>query len=461
MHSTRDFSQSAVAAVARRERPFMTATYILPLLGTIAAVAWFDRLPFGWIEAGLCVCFYVLTMLGIEVGYHRLFAHRSFEAPAVTRGFLAIAGSMAAQGPPIRWAAVHRAHHEHSDRPGDPHSPRWRGQERLGLIRGLWNGSFGWLFVKGSWLGLDLARYPRHLLRDPQLVWINMHYFHWVGLGLALPALIAGLAHGSWPGAVSGFLWGGMVRILLTHLAIASVNSLGHVVGGQPFRTHDGSRNIGLLALPTLGASWHNTHHAFPGSAVVGLRWWEIDPAGFCVRVASRLGLVSRFNVANKHMIDSKRVQSGEPPLEDCSEGNVSPEQAPEPALPPDSSAMPPGVADRPRHGSSVRASHLPTPANEQVRQRQTRGESSEPCLMPVRSERRTVTANDEDARHYIVVRNHEEQYSIWMAGRPLPPGWNDAGKHGTKAECLRHIEQIWKDIRPLSLHRALAASDE
>src|SRR5262249_27236935 len=148
---------------ARREQPFMIATYVVPLLGSIAALVLFPYLPFGRVELTLCVSLYVITLLGIEVGYHRLFSHRSFEASPATRALLAIAGSMAAQGPPLRWAGVHLIHHDHSDRPGDPHSPHCRQDQRLGLIRGLWNGSFGWLFVEGSWLGLDISKYPQHL----------------------------------------------------------------------------------------------------------------------------------------------------------------------------------------------------------------------------------------------------------------------------------------------------------
>lgn len=340
---------SVAAAAARRERPFMVATYLLPLLGSVAAVVLFPYLPFGWVELALCVCLYLVTLLGVEVGYHRLFTHRSFEASPALRAFLAIAGSMAAEGPPIRWAAVHRVHHDHSDCPGDPHSPHCRDDQRLGRLRGLWNGSFGWLFVEGSWLGLDLTHYPKHLLRDRPLVWIQMRYFLWVGLGLALPTLIGGLAHRSWLGAVSGFLWGGMVRIFLTHLAIASVNSLGHVMGAQPFRTNDDSRNIGLLALPTLGGSWHNTHHAFPGVAIVGLRWWQVDLAGLFVRVASFCGLVRRFNVANQEMIESKRVQPGESPRQERPDELAAYRERARPA----SAAASPAQAERDRPASS------------------------------------------------------------------------------------------------------------
>lgn len=295
---------------ARRELPYMVATYALPVLGAVAAIGFFDVLPFGWIELSLLAVMYSITMLGVEGGYHRLFTHRSFRAGAAVRAAFAIAGSMTAQGPVIRWAAVHRLHHDRSDEENDPHSPYIVRDRRVGLLRGLWNSSFGWLFVEGSWLGLDIRSYPQDLLKDRLLVRLSMSYFTWVLLGLAVPALVGGLLHWSWQGAISGFLWGGLVRILLTHMATASVNSVCHVVGTQPFRTGDQSRNNWLLALPTFGESWHNTHHAFPGVAILALRWWQPDFCGRIIWLLERFGLVTHVNRTSSRMIAVKRRSS-------------------------------------------------------------------------------------------------------------------------------------------------------
>jgi stearoyl-CoA desaturase (delta-9 desaturase) len=281
---------AARSAARRRERRIAFVVVLLPVAGLVAALALLWGRGIGPAELGLLVGMYTLTMLGVGVGLHRYFAHGSFRTSRALRALLAILGSMAAQGPPFYWVAVHRRHHSHSDRPGDPHSPNLgHGEGVLGLLRGLWHAHIGWMFSHDN---ADWPRYTADLVRDPDLLVINRLYFAWVLLGLAIPAALGGMLAGSWAGAFHGFLWGGLVRVFFVHHASWSLGSISHVFGSSPFPTRDGSTNNAWTALPTFGESWHNNHHAFPSSAFHGLAWWQVDVNGLVIRALAALGLV-------------------------------------------------------------------------------------------------------------------------------------------------------------------------
>jgi stearoyl-CoA desaturase (delta-9 desaturase) len=238
----------------------------------------------------LAIC-YLLTGLGITVGFHRLYTHRSFTTSAPLRALLAILGSAAVEGPLIEWVSNHRKHHRYSDQPGDPHSPHlehaagWRG-----ALAGLYHAHIGWIF-SGDALA-DEQRYGKDLLADPQARFIDRAFLLWVAAGLAFPfALGVGLT-GTIAGGLTALLWGGAVRIFLLHHSTFSINSLCHFFGRRRFDTGDESRNLAWLAIPTLGEAWHNNHPAFPTSARHGLRWWQVDLSGWLILALQRLGLV-------------------------------------------------------------------------------------------------------------------------------------------------------------------------
>jgi stearoyl-CoA desaturase (delta-9 desaturase) len=239
----------------------------------------------GWTNLALLGFFYVFTTLGIAMGFHRQLTHRAFETPRWIRGLLAVAGSMAVQGPPIVWVADHRKHHTFADEEGDPHSPHVPG----GMLRGLFHAHVGWLI--GRTEPSDPLRYARDLLKDPMILRISRLFPLIVVLGLALPAGLGFLLTGTATGALTGFLWGGLVRMFMVHHVTWSVNSLGHYAGRRRFQTRDESTNVIALALPSLGDSWHHNHHAFPRSASHGLRWWELDLIGLLVRGMEKVGL--------------------------------------------------------------------------------------------------------------------------------------------------------------------------
>ncbi len=257
--------------------------------GAVAAVAFAWRVGLSRLDAGLFLAMYALTSFGVEGGLHRCFTHRAFRPTPALTVLLGVAGCMAAQGPILFWASVHRKHHACADRDGDPHSPRPQGRGRFALLRGLWHGHVGWMFTLRR---TDWARTVPDLLDDRMVVGLDRRYGWWVLLGLVLP-LAVGAALGGARGAWGGLLWGGFARIVALDHVTWGINSLGHTFGHRPHPTRDGSRNLGLLALVSAGGSWHNNHHARPNLAHNGHRPWQLDPTGATIRLLERVGLVA------------------------------------------------------------------------------------------------------------------------------------------------------------------------
>jgi stearoyl-CoA desaturase (delta-9 desaturase) len=272
------------------ERLVRIAATTVPL----AAVGWAGWLAWGgslhWHDLLVLTITYLLCGVGVTVGYHRLFTHRSFKTTRALRALLAVLGSMAIEGPLIEWASTHRKHHRFSDRPGDPHSPHvdqrigWRG-----ALQGLAHAHVGWIFR-----GQDMAnprRYAKDLLADRDLRFISRTFPLWAAAGLALPFGLGVALTGSLVGGLTGLVWGGLVRVFLLHHATFSINSLCHFFGRRPFATGDESRNLAWLAPLSLGEAWHNNHHAFPTSARHGLGRWQLDPSAWIIAVLERCRL--------------------------------------------------------------------------------------------------------------------------------------------------------------------------
>ena len=233
---------------------------------------------------------YVLTGLGVTVGFHRLFTHRSFATARPVRAVLAALGSAAIEGPVIAWVADHRKHHAFSDQPGDPHSPHVdHGGGLRGALRGLLHAHLGWLFIHTQ--RGNKQRYAPDLIADPVVSFVSRTFLLWVLAGLAAAFGLGVLIGGSVEAGLTGLLWGGAVRMFVLHHVTYSINSLCHFFGRRRFDTGDESRNLAWLALPSFGEAWHNNHHAFPTSAEHGLRWWEVDVSGLVIRGLEKLGL--------------------------------------------------------------------------------------------------------------------------------------------------------------------------
>ena len=298
-------------SVASSLRHFGVAA--VPAVGTVAALA-------AWAAYGLAprmqelilfvVC-YLLNILGMELALHRYFAHRAFKASPAMKIVLAILGSLAYMGPLMWWVAIHRLHHANTDKPGDPHTPQLGGPGWVGGMKGFLHGHVGWLFDPSSARPRNWSQFANDMYRDPTLLRIHLAYDLWLLLGLLLPAAIDGLLDLSYRSALLGLLWGATVRIFFATNAIWAVNSVCHSVGGgRPFRGRDESRNVFWLAILTLGAGWHNNHHAFPQFASTGFRRWQIDITGWIVVLLERLGLIWDVQHPDRAAIEKKRAST-------------------------------------------------------------------------------------------------------------------------------------------------------
>jgi stearoyl-CoA desaturase (delta-9 desaturase) len=237
---------------------------------------------FSWKALAVALGLYwMCTGLGISLGYHRLHTHRSYKLPRWIEYFFAICGTLTLEGGPIFWVATHRIHHQFSDKPGDPHSPR----------DGAWWSHIGWLiFGESKHSNTKLmAKYAPDLAKDRFYVLLND--YHWMTV-----ILMAALLY--WIGGLPYMLWGSFVRIVFGLHATWAVNSATHLWGSRRFSTRDDSRNNLLVALITFGEGWHNNHHAHPTSARHGLTWWEIDFSWMQLRVLKALGIAKAVQVA-------------------------------------------------------------------------------------------------------------------------------------------------------------------
>ena len=234
-----------------------------------------------------------LVGIGSSVGYHRYFTHHGFKTGPVVRALLGVLGSAAMQGSVVFWVALHRRHHENSDQPGDPHSPYVfeSGALPRSRLAGLWHSYLGWTVVHAV---PNPMHYARDMIRDPVVAMVNRTYFVWVALGILAPGFALALLRPEAPliGFASGVAWGGFLRILFWHHMIWYITSLAHVVGRRDYVSRDRSTNSWLMALPTLGESWHNNHHAFPRAAILSFEWHQFDVSGLVVRALEGLGLV-------------------------------------------------------------------------------------------------------------------------------------------------------------------------
>ncbi len=249
-------------------------------VGAVAALFMFN-----WRAFAVAIFLYWVSVgWGISLGYHRLHTHRSYKAPLWLEHFLAVCGSLTLEGGPIFWVATHRVHHQKSDQPGDPHSPRDGG----------WWAHAGWIIL-GEAKHNDtrlMSRYAPDLAKDP--FYVRLNNYHWVPmvvLGLALLAI----------GGLPMMLWGICVRVVFGLHATWLVNSATHMWGGRRFETRDDSRNNWWVALLTFGEGWHNNHHAHPTSARHGLAWYEFDLSWLTLKLLKRLGIAKSVQVATVH----------------------------------------------------------------------------------------------------------------------------------------------------------------
>lgn len=270
-------------------RPLLNGLFMfaLPIIGALGALT---LLALGRVTPTHLILFvvgFLLTGLGITVGFHRLLTHRSFETHPAIEALLLIFGSMAVEGPAKEWVSLHLQHHAHSDENGDPHSPK----------DGFFHAHWGWMM---NVVNQRDGKFTAAVERDPIAMFVSRTFIWWVGVGYVIPFLIAG-----W----EGFIWGGLFRQFAVQQVTFAVNSAAHRWGGRPFDTHDESRNNWWVGLLALGEGWHNNHHAFPSSAFHGLHWWQFDLSAHFIRALQATGLAWRVQHPT-HLQIQRRLRS-------------------------------------------------------------------------------------------------------------------------------------------------------
>ncbi len=278
---------------------------VVPLLAVAAAVPVTWGWGLSWRDVVIAGVWYLVTGFGITVGYHRYFTHASFRAKRPLRIALGIMGSMAVEGPLVRWVSDHRKHHQHSDKAEDPHSPWAYGGGAVGLTRGLYHAHVGWLFDEEQ---TPQQKYAPDLLADRDIVKISRHFPTWVAVSTLVPPLIGGLWSWSWQGILSAFFWAVLVRIALLHHVTWSINSICHVVGRRPFRSRDKSGNVWWLSLLSFGESWHNLHHAEPTSARHGVLRGQIDTSARLIWIFEKFGWASHVRWPDAKRLAARRI---------------------------------------------------------------------------------------------------------------------------------------------------------
>ena len=296
--------QSHVPRSARKEQIALLFFVVVPFIALLAAVPLMWGRGIGWVDVALFLVMYNVGGIGITVGFHRYFTHGSFKAKRPLRIALAVMGSLAIEGPVIRWVSDHRRHHAFSDVEGDPHSPHRFGPGVWNLTKGLFFAHLGWLFAESQ---SPQEKYSPDLLADPDIRAVDRHFGTFVGITLALPFVLGGLLTWSWAGAFTGFFWGGLVRVALLHHVTWSINSVCHVFGERPFKTRDKSRNFWPLALLSFGESWHNLHHADPTCARHGVDKHQWDISARVIRWFEQLGWAHDVRWPNRERLATRR----------------------------------------------------------------------------------------------------------------------------------------------------------
>lgn len=259
-------------------------------VGAIAALFFYSKFNL----IGMLLGVFVLAPIAINMGFHRLLAHRAFKAPQWFQRAVATIGAMIGGGAPVHWVASHRIHHQFSDQDGDPHDSR----------KGFWYSHVGHLFettVEES-DGSDIKKYAADMLADPYMVWLNQ-YWMWFALGF-LPILYL-------IGGASFVLWGGFLRLALTWHIMWFVNSASHMWGYRSYKTTDNTRNNWWVGLLAAGEGWHNNHHAFPSCAAHGRKWYEADLTYFIIRILEVAGIATDV----KHPVEPIKLKVAQPIL--------------------------------------------------------------------------------------------------------------------------------------------------
>ena len=270
---------------------FLSLTPIIGIGGT-ALYTWYAG--FEWWMLACLLGMYLLVGLSICAGYHRYFAHKSYECSTIVRVFYALFGAMAMQNSILAWSAGHRRHHRHVDTEWDPYN----------IHRGFWWAHMFWIFFKTP---PDAITRVGDLQKSKLVMW-QAKWYVLIGLvgGLGLPTLI-GACFGA---PLAGLFWGGFLRIVVIHHTTFFINSIAHMYGSRTYSSEQTARDNGVIALLTLGEGYHSFHHRFPADFRNGVRWYQWDPTKWFISVLTTFGLASRLRRTPSFLIEQARMKA-------------------------------------------------------------------------------------------------------------------------------------------------------
>lgn len=288
---------------------------LLSLIGAAAAIYSLTQEGISWVNVGILLFMFNFIGFGGEAGMHRLFAHKSYKANGIVRIVLALAGTMVGEAPILEYVAYHRRHHAFADQAEDLHSPYYiEGTGPVTWLKNVWHAFMGWKYNDETNQASPPEQYAKDMMAEPAMVFINNAFYAIVLFSFALPAMLGFLFTGNIHDAWTAFLWGGCFRfVVMTLMGDLIVRAGCHLFGTQPFAdpADSHSTNLWILAVPTLGLSLHNNHHAFPDSAQLNLDWWQVDPSGSFIGTLEKLGLASQIKRPSVEQIEARRVQVG------------------------------------------------------------------------------------------------------------------------------------------------------
>jgi stearoyl-CoA desaturase (delta-9 desaturase) len=270
-------------------RPFSLGPAILFSVVTLVALIGLPAFAYfynyTWVDWTMFGLLYVISGLGITVGYHRLMAHRSFDCPNWVKAGLLIAGGWALENTALKWASSHIRHHARCDQEEDPYNAR----------RGFWWSHCGWIFFSDPYAD---EKYSARLRQDPIVLWQHRYYVPIVLSGLMLPFL-AGFLYNGWIGGLGCFLLAGVGRTFFVLNSTFCINSICHLWGSQPHGGSDSSRDSWWVSLLTFGEGYHNYHHTYQSDYRNGPRWYNFDPSKWLISSLAVLGLATSLRTSS------------------------------------------------------------------------------------------------------------------------------------------------------------------
>ena len=274
---------------------------LTPIVALIATIDYLYHHSLHWSFVGLFFLMYILTGMAITAGYHRLFAHRSYKAATWLRVLYLCFGAAAMQNSALKWCADHRRHHNKVDSDADPYN----------IHEGFWYAHILWVFFKSP--PMDPQACP-DLRKDPWVMWQDRNYLLLAGLfGFLLPTLLGALLGDAW----AGFLFGGLLRVVVVHHCTFFINSLCHMVGKQTYTDENSARDSLWLALFTYGEGYHNFHHKFQADYRNGLRWYHFDPTKWWIATMAYLGVTRALVKVPEEEIFKAKLRMQEKNLKD------------------------------------------------------------------------------------------------------------------------------------------------